>query len=118
MALNPTSKVAEVRVNKLAANVVGGLITVLLLIAGLGVAHVLPHHLPPAPWHLWALLVSIILLVPIHEAIHALGALRFAKVSWHDIHFGFMWQALVPYCHCTVPMTVRAYRRMGRGMSG
>ena len=36
----------------------------------------------------------------------------FGRVAWRDLRFGIMWRALMPYCHCTVPITLHAYRRM------
>jgi hypothetical protein len=106
------TKVVEVRVNKLAANIVGILLTILFCALGVGFAHLLPYYTAFAGWHLVALLVSMILLTPIHEALHAVGLARFAGVSRRQIRFGMMWRALMPYCHCTVPISVRAYRRM------
>jgi hypothetical protein len=72
--------VAEVRVNKLAANLVGLLFTGLLCIAGVLFVHLLPHHIPFSPEHFLYLSLAFILLLPLHEALHALGLRRFAKV--------------------------------------
>ena len=106
------SKLAEVRVNKLAANVVGTLLTIVLCVVGVLLTRLLPHHRSSADWHVLALLISFVALLPIHEALHAIGLRLFARVSWIDIRFGVMWRALMPYCHCTVPIPLRAYRRM------
>jgi len=99
-------------VNKHAANVVGTFLTVLFCAGGIALAHALSRHALFADWHGFALLASVIVLIPLHEALHALGLLRYAKVSRADIRFGVMWRALMPYCHCTVPISVCAYRRM------
>lgn len=106
------SKIAEVRVSKLAANVVGTLLTLVLCGMGILLAHLLPLYSPPVGWQVGAIFVSFLVLLPVHEALHALGWICFAGVSWRDIHFGVMWRALMPYCHCMVPIPIRAYRRM------
>jgi hypothetical protein len=108
----PGLKIGEVRVNKLAANIVGGLLTVLFCIVGALLAQVLPHYKTFAPWHAVLFLVCLIVLLPLHEAVHAIGLSRFAGVPWSGIKFGFMWRALTPYCHCKVPIPIVAYRRM------
>ena len=110
--MQPTSKIAEVRVNKLAANIVGTLLLIVSCVAGVWLARLLPHYSAPAGWHAVALIVSVIVLFPVHEALHAVGLVRLAGVSWSHIRFGMMWRALMPYCHCMVPISVRAYRRM------
>ena len=103
---------AEVRVSKLAANIVGTLLTILFCIAGVLFAHMLPRYVPFAEWHVIPFLVSLIILLPIHEALHALGLRVFAHVAWRHIKFGVMWRPLMPYCHCKVSIPVGAYRRM------
>ena len=81
LAADPKAKVAEVRVSKLAANVVGTLLTILFCIAGVLFAHIRPLYVPCAEWHVIPGLVLFISLLPIHEALHALGLRRFAGVS-------------------------------------
>lgn len=107
-----TSKIAEVRVSKLAANIIGTLLTILFCVACILLAHALPHHKAFAEWHAVPLLVCLVILLPVHELLHAIGLRLFARVSWSSIRFGVMWRALMPYCHCTVPIPVAAYRRM------
>jgi hypothetical protein len=99
-------------VSKLAANIVGSLLTVVLCLAGVMLAQFLPHHVSFAPWHGVALLVAFVLLMPVHEGLHAVGLLLFGRVQRQEIRFGVMWHALMPYCHCTVPIPLHAYRRM------
>ena len=106
------TKIAEVRVNKLAVNIISTFLTILLCILGVLLAHLLPHYRAFAEWQAVALLICLILLLPVHEALHAVGLSIFAQVSWRDLKFGVMWRALMPYCHCTVPISVAAYRRM------
>jgi hypothetical protein len=112
VAMHSNSTIAEVRVSKLAANVVGTLLTVLFCIAGVLFAQLLPHYRAFAEWHAFPLLACLIILLVVHEALHAVGLCVFARVSWSDVRFGVMWRALMPYCHCTVPIPVGAYRRM------
>ncbi|MDB6029725.1 MAG: hypothetical protein JWM16_63 [Verrucomicrobiales bacterium] len=106
------SKLAEVRVSKLAANIVGTLLTILSCVIAVFVAHLLPHYMRFADWHGIAFLVSFLVLLPVHEVLHAAGLRIFAGVPLRHIKFGVMWRALMPYCHCTVPISVHAYRRM------
>jgi hypothetical protein len=110
--VNSNTKIAEVRVNKLAANSLGVLLTIGFCIAGVFIARALPHYRAFAEWHAIPLVVALIILLPIHEAIHALGLVIFARVAWCNIRFGIMWHALMPYCHCTALISVAAYRRM------
>jgi len=104
--------VATVRVNKLAANLVGLLVTLLLCVLFVWFAQTLPHHERVAAWTAVPVLVCLLLLLPVHEALHAVGLALFARVAWSNIKFGFLWRALMPYCHCTVPIPVAAYRWM------
>ncbi len=107
-----SSKLAEVRVSKLVLNVVAGLLTVPLCVVGIVLAHLLPHHIEVAPWHLAALLVAIILVIPVHEALHGLGLRLFSRVSRREMRFGLFPGSLIFYCHCSVPISIAAYRRM------
>jgi hypothetical protein len=73
-------------------------------------------------WLLWGLtihftwddlglfLVITLVLVVVHELLHAVGFLLFARVHWTQIKFGVLWKALMPYAHCKVPVPIRAYR--------
>ena len=110
--MNPESKVVEVRLNKWAVNLWGALLTILCSAVGIALARLLPHRIASVEWHLNVLLVALIVLVPVHEAIHALGLVKFANVAWRDIRFGMMWRCLTPYCHCKVPVRVGPFRRM------
>ena len=100
--------------SKLVANLIGGLLVVLLCAGFIELARLLPHYTSSVDAsHALATLVTIVSLIVVHEALHAVGMVRFGKVSWHDIRFGFTWRALMPYCHCTVPLSIHAYRLMG-----
>jgi hypothetical protein len=107
------ASVTKVRVNKLAANLVAIVLTVLLCAAFVAFARWLPHFSATgAAWQAPAALMAVVLLVVVHEALHAVGMVQFGRISWRDIRFGILWWALMPYCHCTVPLSIRAFRRM------
>ncbi len=111
--MNASPSVTPVRVNKIAANIVGALVTVLLCIGCIRFVRLLPHHAPAfAAWQVPVAGLSIMVVVVIHEMLHGVGIVRFGHVPRQAIRFGFLWSALMPYCHCTVPLSVRAYRRM------
>ena len=110
-ATNPSRKI-EVRINKLLANIVCILVTIIVCAACVGLAHLLPYFHPFSPWQFYLLLISIVVLVPVHEGLHALGVVLFAKATMRDFKFGIMWRAFMPYCHCKKILTVDQYRRM------
>jgi len=45
-----------------------------------------------------------------HEALHGVEFVRFGRLPWSAVHFGFKWKALMPYAHCASAMTASAYR--------
>ena len=98
--------------SKLAANILGTLLTIAFCIVGVSFAHMLFHRARFSEWQVGAFFVPFLVLLPVHEALHAVGLRIFARVSWRHIKFGVMWRALMPFCHCTVPTSVHAYRRM------
>lgn len=103
-------KIAEIRINKLAINVASVPLTLMLLGGLVTVASSLPHFQSisfPEPY--WMLLVLLSLII-IHEALHASALICWSRIPWSDCKFGVMWKALMPYCHCGKPITVRAYR--------
>ena len=53
---------------------------------------------------------AIVLGVPAHELIHALGWLLRGRHSWKDITFGFQVRTLSPYAHLKVPTPASVYR--------
>ncbi len=53
----------------------------------------------------WIAVAGIIL----HELIHGFTWAFFAKRGFNSIKFGILWKYLTPYCHCTEPLSVRAY---------
>ncbi len=53
--------------------------------------------------------VSIFLLIIIHELIHALGFMLFGKVKKEDIKFGVAPKQGMVFCTCNKPITAKAY---------
>lgn len=49
-------------------------------------------------------LLWMMLLIFLHEAIHALTWAIFTKEHLKSVHFGVMWQYLTPYCTCDEPL--------------
>ena len=48
--------------------------------------------------------------VVIHELIHGLTALWYAKVKWEDIKFGLDAKTFTPYFHSKAPISAKKYR--------
>ena len=59
------------------------------------------------------MIVFVILSVPIHELIHALGFRFLGNIPWSKIKFGFVAKMLAPYAHPTVPINKTAYAWAG-----
>jgi hypothetical protein len=108
------SYLAEVRVSKVVVTIVGAVLAIVFSVVGGLLVHMLPHHVHVGfdEWQAEALLVSFVLLIPIHEALHALGLRIFAGVPWRHIRFGVDWHWMAAYCACSDPITVKAFRRM------
>ncbi|MCE2438273.1 MAG: DUF3267 domain-containing protein [Candidatus Latescibacteria bacterium] len=58
----------------------------------------------------WMFLVSIVLLIVVHEALHAVAALQWGKVPFNSIRFGVNSKWLVFYCHCDKLLRMRVQR--------
>ncbi len=67
-----------------------------------------------SPWAplLFVLLYFVVLIVGmvIHELVHGLTWALYCKNGWHSISFGVIWKYLMPYCHCSEPLSVPHYR--------
>lgn len=63
------------------------------------------------------IILPALVLVAVHEIIHALSWKVVGGLSFRDFKFGIAWKTLSPYCHATKPMTARAYR-VGAMMPG
>lgn len=59
---------------------------------------------------LWLFILTVILGIIMHEAIHGLAWAHFGKKPFNKIKFGVNLKALSPYSHCTEPLTVKTYR--------
>jgi hypothetical protein len=68
------------------------------------------HPLHVGNWFSIQTAVYLIILIVVHEAIHAI-AWKFASgLPWSQFKFGIDKKSLSPYCHATAPMGVQAYR--------
>lgn len=93
----------------------------------LGLMPILAVTLSLLYWLMWGsvpftgdggLLLRPLVLIPVaavsviaHEALHAIGFVRFGRLSRSAVRFGMHWKALAPYAHCKEPMPASAYRR-------
>ena len=68
-------------------------------------------------WGLGLFLVVLLLGVVVHELIHGIAWVLFARKPFSAIKFGFQWKTLTPYAHLKEPVEVNAYR-MGGFMPG
>lgn len=66
---------------------------------GLGQLTTLPIILP-----------VLIIGIPLHELLHAIGWSVIGKRSLKDVKFGVLWKALTPYAHLKDPIRASAYR--------
>ena len=66
--------------------------------------------LQPDNINLWVFLGSLVLLVVVHEALHAFAALQWGKVPIGSIRFGFNLKWLAPYCHFSSGMRMGSFR--------
>ncbi len=66
--------------------------------------------LQPDSFKRWLFLGSLVMLVVVHEALHALAALLWGKAQFSSIRFGFKLKWLVAYCHCASPMRMGVFR--------
>jgi hypothetical protein len=55
-------------------------------------------------------IVSILVGIFLHEMLHGIGWIVFAKKNFRSLHFGFMMPAMAPYAHCKESLPVCAYR--------
>ena len=53
--------------------------------------------------------ITLVVLVVVHELIHGLTWSIFAEDHFKSIEFGFMKEYATPYCTCTVPLKKGAY---------
>lgn len=103
-------KIAEVRVSKLAANLVAIPAAGAIVAAAVLLAWSLPHAVGSRPRDAWQYVLFVILATVVHELLHAWAILRWGEVPSGAVRFGFHWKALMPYFHCRVPVEMAAYR--------
>lgn len=58
----------------------------------------------------FSVFILFVLGIVVHELIHGITWVRFAKNGFKSIKFGILWKMLTPYCHCMEPLKVRQYR--------
>lgn len=58
----------------------------------------------------WSFLVVFLVGIIVHELIHGLCSVLYAKHGFKSVRFGVMWKTLTPYCHCKEPLTAKQYR--------
>ena len=104
------NKVNEVRINKLRANLLGGLVAGILMVLCLLLIRSLPWRPNIITVPVLQLLIPLVFLIPLHESIHSYAALKWGQAN---IKFGFNWKGLTPYCHIKGLITVRHYRIVG-----
>ncbi|MDO4225276.1 MAG: DUF3267 domain-containing protein [Bergeyella zoohelcum] len=61
------------------------------------------------PLVLIAMMFSVILGIILHEIIHGIFFVIFAKNGFSSIKFGVLWEMLTPYCHCKEPLKIKQY---------
>lgn len=54
--------------------------------------------------------IGILAGIVLHELLHGLGWVFFAKSKFRSLSFGFMMPELAPYAHCKEPLPVYGYR--------
>lgn len=54
-------------------------------------------------------ILSLLVLIVLHEFLHGFTWSFFAKGGWKDIEFGVMWEYLTPYCTCKTPLKKYQY---------
>ncbi len=104
------NRITQVRIEKLAANVVGSLVVVLLSLAMVLIARQQPGYAPIQPFHVLGMLGGLLVLSVVHEALHACALISVARVPAAAFRFGIVWRALMPFCHCTMPVRLSHYR--------
>jgi hypothetical protein len=57
-----------------------------------------------------SILPVLILGIPLHELLHAIGWSVFGQIPFRDVKFGVLWKALTPYAHLKNPIMASAYR--------
>jgi hypothetical protein len=61
-------------------------------------------------WNILLLATVVLIGVPLHELLHAVGWTGFGHKSFRSIEFGVVWKEMMPFTHLTEPIEVNAYR--------
>lgn len=69
-----------------------------------------PNYLPFRWFHVFYFLVSLPVLVAVHEGVHALAGMIFGRLKPGAFKFGVFWHVLMPYCHCREAVSLPTYR--------
>ncbi len=109
---SPYQKCGQVRLNKLVLNLVAVPICLLVLIVFVCVAFVLRDRGSPFESRLWLFLVFVMPFAVLHELLHGWAAVLWGGLRMKHIRFGIHWKALIPYCHYTLPLSIKGYRRV------
>ncbi len=62
--------------------------------------------------HAIILVLGYIVIIPVHEGLHALSAIIFGRISPKKIKFGMVAKQMMFYCHCDGSMEIYKYRIM------
>jgi hypothetical protein len=59
----------------------------------------------------WRVVIpTLVIGIPLHEALHGLTWVAFGRRPLSDVRFGFQWKTITPYAHLQVPVPATAYR--------
>lgn len=105
------TKIGDVRPSALAMNL-AVIPLALACIAGLMLlAKAMPNYRAGSAADPVLILAGLVVLLGLHELLHAVGWKFSAGLPWASFKFGVNPKAGMVYCHCREPMTVAAYRR-------
>lgn len=84
-----------------------------VLVIPIAAISIVPHWAlwgaPPVNlFPLWLIALFVVSIV-VHEALHGLGY-RWGGAASSDVEFGFNWQGMAPYAHCSTALRANPYR--------
>jgi hypothetical protein len=106
-------KVAEITPNALAVNIVGSVAAVLSAVVAVGAVSSLPHRVSARGFEGVLIVAGVFVVLGLHELVHALSLMAYAKLPWRVFKFGFNWRQCLLYCHCREPVSMPAFRVFG-----
>lgn len=110
--MQPSLKIAEIRLSKVSANIVGTALATALCSVGVVFAHALPWYQPTSSGQWLGFCLAILLFVPVHEGLRALALRLLVGIPTRHLRFEVDWRGPMCSCCCLVPVRVRAYRRV------